>query len=85
MPGWTTWRRGKIPRSLGCETRSVVTILSELSGSYFGLDAGSWSSDDRRTENFDKSSAEFSVLLACDTGLLIGSHQMFQIKHSKIR
>jgi hypothetical protein len=53
----------------------MVTIVTELSGSYFDLDAGSWSSDDRRAENFDKSSAELFVLLACDAGLLIGSIQ----------
>ena len=66
------------PRTLGCETRSVVIIVTELSSSYFDLDAGSWSSDDRRAENFDKRSAELSVLLLCDTGLPIDSHQTFR-------
>jgi len=56
----------------------MLTIVTEISGSYFDLDAGSWSFDDRRAENFHKCSAELSVLLACDAGLLIDLHQTFR-------
>ena len=90
MPVWTTWGRGTIhiaPAVIRTtipwvETRSVVTIVTELSSGYFDLDAVSWNSDDRRAENFDKSSAQLSVLRACDTGLLVESNQTFRIKAS---
>jgi hypothetical protein len=59
----------------------MVTTVTELSGSYFDLDDGSWSSDVRGAENFDRRSAERSVLLACEDALLIDAHQTTQRSH----
>jgi hypothetical protein len=67
------------PRYLGCEIRSVVIILTELSGNYFDLGAGSCFFDDRGAKNFDKKNCtEIVILLVYDAASLLDLYPTFR-------